>query len=146
MTPRREYDRLVEAVSTLLEAALEGRAPSRPSGTRTSTAPTAQRPPALLLIKCQGFLGSTHRHPLVQIYQAYPPTGISEALSRKSRSSGRSPVSSYALGGLPNKVVAAEYRTALPDERLIAAELERTRRVLDERRALRQKLTGRDAG
>ena len=46
-------------------------------------------------------------------------------------------VARYALDGLPNKVVAAEYRTALPDERLIAAELERTRRALDEGRAIR---------
>ncbi|MGD0947659.1 MAG: PDDEXK nuclease domain-containing protein [Candidatus Binatia bacterium] len=46
-------------------------------------------------------------------------------------------VARYALDGLPNKVVAAEYRTALPDERLIAAELERTRRALDESRAIR---------
>lgn len=43
-------------------------------------------------------------------------------------------VAKYALEGLPNKVMAAEYRTTLPDERLIAAELERTRRLLDERR------------
>jgi predicted nuclease of restriction endonuclease-like (RecB) superfamily len=46
-------------------------------------------------------------------------------------------VARYALDGLPNKVVAAEYRTALPDERLIAAELERTRRALDQSRAIR---------
>jgi len=46
-------------------------------------------------------------------------------------------VARYALDGLPNKVVAAEYRTALPDEQLIAAELERTRRALDQSRAIR---------
>jgi predicted nuclease of restriction endonuclease-like (RecB) superfamily len=46
-------------------------------------------------------------------------------------------VARYALDGLPNKVVAAQYRTALPDERLIAAELERTRRALDQGRAIR---------
>lgn len=45
-------------------------------------------------------------------------------------------VAKYALEGLPNKVMAAEYRTTLPDEKLIAAELERTRRLLDERRQL----------
>ncbi len=39
----------------------------------------------------------------------------------------------YALEGLPNKVLAAEYRTALPDEKLLADELERTRRMLEER-------------
>ena len=40
----------------------------------------------------------------------------------------------YALEGLPNKVMAAEYRTVLPDEKLLAAELERTRRELETRR------------
>ena len=40
----------------------------------------------------------------------------------------------YALDGLPNKVMAAEYRTALPDEALIAQELDRARRRLDARR------------
>jgi len=34
----------------------------------------------------------------------------------------------YALEGLPNKVLAAEYRTVLPDEKLLADELVRTRR------------------
>jgi len=40
----------------------------------------------------------------------------------------------YALDGLPNKMMAAEYRTVLPDEKLIAEELEQTRRVLERRR------------
>jgi len=40
----------------------------------------------------------------------------------------------YALEGLPNKVMATEYRTALPEERLIAEELDRTRRLLEERK------------
>ena len=39
----------------------------------------------------------------------------------------------YALDNLPNKVLAAEYQTILPDEKLIAEELERSRRKLDER-------------
>ncbi|TWT44449.1 hypothetical protein RAS1_08640 [Phycisphaerae bacterium RAS1] len=42
-------------------------------------------------------------------------------------------VARYALEGLPNKVVAAEYRTALPDERLLAQEIERTRAALERR-------------
>jgi len=42
-------------------------------------------------------------------------------------------VAHYALEGLPNKVLAAEYRTILPDEKLLADELERTRRLLDGR-------------
>jgi predicted nuclease of restriction endonuclease-like (RecB) superfamily len=37
----------------------------------------------------------------------------------------------YALEGLPNKVLAAEYRTALPDEKVLAEEVERTRRMLE---------------
>ncbi len=41
----------------------------------------------------------------------------------------------YALDNLPNKVLAAEYRTVLPDEELIAAELEETRRALERRGA-----------
>ena len=37
----------------------------------------------------------------------------------------------YALEGLSNKVMAAEYRITLPDERLLAAELDRTRRAIE---------------
>jgi len=37
----------------------------------------------------------------------------------------------YALDNLPNKVLAAEYQTVLPDEKLIAEELERSRRELE---------------
>jgi YhcG PDDEXK nuclease domain len=36
----------------------------------------------------------------------------------------------YALEGLPNKVLAAEYRTVLPNEKLLAEELVRTRRQI----------------
>ena len=39
-----------------------------------------------------------------------------------------------ALEGLPNKVMATEYKTALPEEKLIADELDRTRRLLEERK------------
>lgn len=46
-------------------------------------------------------------------------------------------VAHYALEGLPNKVLAAEYRTALPDEKTLAAEVERTRRMLEKRAALK---------
>ncbi len=41
-------------------------------------------------------------------------------------------VAHYALEGLPNKVLAAEYRTALPDEKTLVAEIEKTRRRLEE--------------
>ncbi len=39
----------------------------------------------------------------------------------------------YALDNLPSKVLAAEYQTVLPDENLIAEELERSRRELEKR-------------
>ena len=40
----------------------------------------------------------------------------------------------YALDNLPNKVLAAEYQTILPDEKLIAKELEKSRRELEARK------------
>ena len=40
----------------------------------------------------------------------------------------------YALDNLPNKILAAEYQTILPDEKLIAEELERSRRKLEQLR------------
>lgn len=43
----------------------------------------------------------------------------------------------YALEGLPNKVLAAEYQTVLPDEKLLAEELDKTRRELEARRVAR---------
>ena len=36
----------------------------------------------------------------------------------------------YALEGLPNKVMAAEYRTTLPNEEVLAAEIDRTRQTI----------------
>ena len=39
-------------------------------------------------------------------------------------------VARYALEGLPNKVMAAEYKTTLPDEEILAAEIDRTREAL----------------
>jgi hypothetical protein len=45
-------------------------------------------------------------------------------------------VAKYALEGLPNKVLAAEYRTALPKERLLIDEIKRTRIQLEVRRHL----------
>jgi predicted nuclease of restriction endonuclease-like (RecB) superfamily len=38
----------------------------------------------------------------------------------------------YALEGLTNKVLAAEYQTVLPDEKLLAEQLAKTRRELEE--------------
>ncbi len=46
-------------------------------------------------------------------------------------------IAKYALEGLPNKVLAAEYRTALPKERILVDELEKTRRQIEARRKTR---------
>jgi predicted nuclease of restriction endonuclease-like (RecB) superfamily len=45
----------------------------------------------------------------------------------------RAGVARYALEGLSNKILATEYRTALPTEETLAAELKRTRQMLEER-------------
>jgi len=42
----------------------------------------------------------------------------------------------YALDGLPNKVMAANYRTVMPDAELLQKELENTRRLLESRGTL----------
>ena len=57
-----------------------------------------------------------------------PPVGLI-LCTEKGESLAR-----YALEGLPNKVMAAEYRTALPDEAVLAAEIERARGELELRR------------
>jgi hypothetical protein len=44
-------------------------------------------------------------------------------------------VAKYALEGLPNKVLAAEYRMVLPDEKVIVREMEETRKMLEARRS-----------
>lgn len=41
----------------------------------------------------------------------------------------------YALEGLPNKVLAAEYKTALPDEKSLVEEIDKTRKALEARQA-----------
>lgn len=58
-----------------------------------------------------------------------PPVGLILCTKRNAV------VAKYALEGLPNKVLAAEYRTALPDEKLIEHELEKSRRILETRQA-----------
>jgi predicted nuclease of restriction endonuclease-like (RecB) superfamily len=40
----------------------------------------------------------------------------------------------YALEGLPNKVVASEYQTILPDEKMLVDEISKTRRILENRK------------
>jgi predicted nuclease of restriction endonuclease-like (RecB) superfamily len=49
----------------------------------------------------------------------------------------------YALDNLPNKVLAAEYQTILPDEKLIAEELEKSSRELEARKRLSSDLPSR---
>lgn len=56
-----------------------------------------------------------------------PPVGLILCAERNES------LAHYALGNLPNKVLAAEYRTVLPDEKLLAADLEKTRRMLERR-------------
>lgn len=55
-----------------------------------------------------------------------PPVGL--ILCNKKNEA----VAHYALEGLSN-ILAAEYQTALPDEKLLAAELERTRKAIETR-------------
>ncbi|MDF1590666.1 MAG: PDDEXK nuclease domain-containing protein [Desulfobacterales bacterium] len=57
-----------------------------------------------------------------------PPVGLI-LCARKDEAVAR-----YALEGLPNKVMASEYRTALPDEKELAAEIERTQALLQDRK------------
>jgi hypothetical protein len=57
-----------------------------------------------------------------------PPVGLILCAERDHA------VAKYALEGLPNKVLAAEYRMTLPQEHLLAKEIERTRRQLDTQR------------
>lgn len=59
-----------------------------------------------------------------------PPVGLI-LCTRKDEAVAR-----YALDGLPNKVVAAEYQTALPDEKVLVDEIKRTQEFLQKREAL----------
>jgi predicted nuclease of restriction endonuclease-like (RecB) superfamily len=54
-----------------------------------------------------------------------PPVGLI-LCSQKDEAVAR-----YSLNGLPNKILATEYRTVLPNEEVIATEIERTRRQLE---------------
>ena len=54
-----------------------------------------------------------------------PPVGLI-LCSQKDEAVAR-----YSLEGLSNKVMAAEYRTTLPDEEFLAAEIDRTRQVIN---------------
>jgi predicted nuclease of restriction endonuclease-like (RecB) superfamily len=56
-----------------------------------------------------------------------PPVGLILCAEKDSA------VAKYALQGLPNKVLAAEYRTALPNEKLLVDAVRSTRRELERR-------------
>lgn len=43
-------------------------------------------------------------------------------------------VAHYALDGLPNKVVASEYKTVLPDTKIIAKELTKARKIFEKKK------------
>ena len=60
-----------------------------------------------------------------------PPVGLI-LCSEKNEALAR-----YALEGLANEVLAAEYRIALPDEELLAAELARTREAIEVRASVK---------
>ncbi len=60
-----------------------------------------------------------------------PPVGLILCTSKDDA------VVRYALEGLSNKVLATEYRTTLPDERLIAEAFVKTRRQIEARRGRR---------
>lgn len=60
-----------------------------------------------------------------------PPVGIILCAAK-----GESLVK-YALEGLPNKIVAAEYRTALPDETALVAKLIETQRRIESKRGIK---------
>jgi predicted nuclease of restriction endonuclease-like (RecB) superfamily len=58
-----------------------------------------------------------------------PPVGLILCAEKDSA------VAHYALEGLPNKVLAAEYRTVLPKEPILVAEIEKTIHAIETRRA-----------
>jgi hypothetical protein len=59
-----------------------------------------------------------------------PPVGLILCAQRDAA------VAHYALENLPNKVLAAQYRTTLPDEHVLAAEMERTQLIIEGRKRL----------
>jgi predicted nuclease of restriction endonuclease-like (RecB) superfamily len=62
-----------------------------------------------------------------------PPVGLILCAEKDSA------VAHYALEGLPNKVLAAEYRTVLPKEPVLVAEIEKTIHAIETRRAAKPK-------
>lgn len=62
-----------------------------------------------------------------------PPVGLILCAERDHA------VAKYALEGLPNKVLAAEYRTTLPTERVLVEAIETTKRQLETRAPTKSK-------
>lgn len=71
------------------------------------------------------YLNYAHEH--WRLPDENPPVGLI-LCSEKDEALAR-----YALEGLSNKVLAAEYRLALPDEKALAAEIERARKTIEAR-------------
>jgi hypothetical protein len=69
------------------------------------------------LTTAQPLLGGSGRCALMTDGFENPPVGLILCASKGTAEAH------YALEGLPNKVLAAEYRTELPDEKLVAGEL-----------------------
>ncbi|MCY3691220.1 MAG: PDDEXK nuclease domain-containing protein [Chloroflexota bacterium] len=69
-----------------------------------------------------------------------PPVGLI-LCSEKDEALAR-----YTLEGLPNTVMAAEYRIALPDEQTLAAELDRTRQEIELRGSTAAELPAHEPG
>jgi predicted nuclease of restriction endonuclease-like (RecB) superfamily len=65
-----------------------------------------------------------------------PPVGLILCAEKEAA------VAKYALEGLPNKVLAAEYKLTLPDEKRLERELEKTRKKLREIRTKRGRVEG----
>ncbi len=57
-----------------------------------------------------------------------PPVGLILCAKKDAE------VAQYSLEGLPNKVLASEYRLTLPDEKLLAAEIKKARNRLEAKR------------
>ena len=62
-----------------------------------------------------------------------PPVGVILVASRGAAEAR------YALEGLSNTILAAEYRTVLPDEQLLADEIARARRAIEQTRRGRRR-------
>lgn len=56
-----------------------------------------------------------------------PPVGLILCASKGAA------LAKYALEGLPNKVLAAEYRTTLPDEKVLATEIKKARELIEDK-------------